>query len=389
MSDVVIIGGGASGLVAALTAASENNRVTLIERQARVGRKLLASGNGRCNLTNTNPPEGHYHGEGAALACEIIRGFDELSFFRSLGLIPSEQYGGRVYPLSDSANSVLDVLRFALEAKGVELVTGATIKTAGKTGDAFSIVTENRVFLADRLIVACGGKAGGKLGGVSDGYDILKSFGHRCSKIYPALVPVYTEGDYTRSLKGVRAEASVRLGGDSSRGELQFTERGVSGPAVFDLSRKASTEGGELEIGFLPDGEDILPLLTARRDEMPELECGSILAGILHSRLSLALVKYSGLRPSESIGSLTDKKLAEIAYNCSHFRLKIKSTAGFDDAQVTAGGTSTKDFNPDTLESLLVPGLYACGEVLDVDGDCGGYNLRWAWASGHLAGQLK
>ena len=388
MNTVTVIGGGASGLVAALTAAKEN-RVVLIERQSRVGRKLLATGNGRCNLTNTNPPEGHYHGNGAELACCLVRGFDELEFFRSLGLAVSEQYGGRVYPLSDSAASVLDVLRFALDAAGVETVAGSPAKAVDFRDGSFNVITGSRVITSDRLIVACGGKAGGKLGGVSDGYEILSHFGHSCSRLYPALVPVYTEGDVTRSLKGVRAEAKVSLAGKTASGELQFTERGVSGPAVFDLSRLASTDGGTMEISFIPEGEDILPVLLKRRQEMPALEAGSILNGILHSRLSMAVVKYSGLRPSESIGELSGKKLKEIAYNCEHFRLRIKGTASFDDAQVTAGGVNTAEFRPDTLESILQPGLYACGEVLDVDGDCGGYNLRFAWASGHLAGLLK
>lgn len=387
---VLIIGGGASGMTAAIAAARDkNNKVTLLERQARVGRKLLATGNGRCNLTNTSPVEEHVHGGGAGLACKIMQDFDELAFFSSLGLVSVEQYGGRVYPLSDSAGSVLDVLRLALDASGVEVVTGANVRTAEHRNGRFYVVTETAVFEADRLIVACGGLAGGKLGGVRSGYDILRSFGHGCTKLYPALVPVFTEGDITRSLKGVRAETEVRLGSSVSRGELLFTERGVSGPAAFDVSRLAATEGGMLEINLLPGQDDILPILRKRCTEMPSLEAGSLFAGILHSRLGLAVIKYSGLRPSSLCSSLRAADLEKLAYNCSHFCLEVKGVGSFDDAQITVGGIEASGFKPDSLESRLCEGLYACGEVLDVDADCGGYNLRWAWASGYLAGQLK
>ena len=373
MKTVLVIGGGASGMMAALTAArGADSRVVLLERQQRLGRKLLATGNGRCNLTNTSAGIENYHGEDPSFARQALERFtpaDTLAFFASLGLLTDEEYGGRVYPLSNSANSVLDVLRFALEAAGVEVHSACRVASVHRERGGFAVICENGRFFADALIVACGGAAGGKLGGVSDGYEILKSLGHSRTKLYPALTPLLTAPEYPRALKGVRADAAVTLRqADAvlarSEGEVQFTDSGVSGPAVFDVSRAASVCGAGGTIGFDffrgLDSEELLAMLRARRDAYPGLEAGELLCGMLHNRLGRMCVKYAGLG----------------------------GAAGFDGAQVTAGGVSTAQFDPRTLESRLVPGLFACGEVLDVDGDCGGYNLQWAWASGALAGRL-
>ena len=388
--DILIVGGGASGLMAALSAsANEKNNITVLERQDRVGRKLLATGNGRCNITNTNASGKSYHGENPSFASYALEQFgpaDTLSYFESLGLICREMYGGRVYPLSDSANSVLDVLRFACIQKGINIATGTFVEACGFKNGRFYAYTSKEVYSADRLIVACGGKAGGKLGGTGDGYSILKSFGHKCTKLYPSLVPVFTNDELTRSLKGVRAEVEIRLNGIKRQGELQFVEKGISGPAAFDISREAAIKGGEISIDFLTG--DVSGILKMRRENMPSLECGSILTGIVHNRLSIALVKYCGIKPSLPVSELTDDDIASIALACRCFKLNIKGVGNFDSAQITVGGISTRDFDSHTMGSLLVPGLYACGEVLDIDGDCGGYNLQWAWSSGFLAGQI-
>ena len=400
MRQVVVIGGGASGMLAALTAAEEpENRVILLERQQRLGRKLLATGNGRCNLTNTAAAPEHYHGAEADFVRPALEKFgpaDTLRYFHSLGLLTVEEYGGRVYPLSNAANSVLDVLRYALERAGVELRCGCPAREIRRHGAGYAVVTEADTLKADALIVACGGCAGAKLGGVKDGYELLKPLGHKRTGLFPALVQLLTAPEYPRALKGVRCPASLRLGaGESvlaeSRGELQFTDNGVSGPAVFDLSRAAATggEGLTLHIRLLPLEEaEILSLLRERQAGYPELPASEILTGMLHNRLGRMLVKYAGLSPNTPLRELTEAELGALARACVDFRLPVKGTEGFDHAQVTAGGLRTADFDPRTLESRLAPGLFACGELLDVDGDCGGYNLQWAWASGRLAGRL-
>ncbi|MDO4990158.1 MAG: aminoacetone oxidase family FAD-binding enzyme [Eubacteriales bacterium] len=402
METVIILGAGASGMVAALTATEDKNRrVLLLERQQRAGRKLLATGNGRCNLTNTGASPARYHGAEADFVRPALEAFPPeaaLAFFRELGLVTVTETGGRVYPLSDSANSVVDVLRFALDAAGVELRAACPARAVRREkGGGFSVVTDAETLRADRLIVACGGAAGAKLGGVGDGYELLAMLGHRRTALYPSLAPILTEPEYPRALKGVRADCRLRLlgGGETlaeTAGELQFTETGVSGPAAFELSRAASVGGKGLTLSadfFRELPSDAVPaLLRARRSRFPALNASEALTGMLHNRLGRMLVKYAGLDMNAPLSSLSDAELDRLAQSCRDFRLAVRGVAGFDAAQVTAGGVRTSGFNPETLESWYVPGLFACGEVLDVDGDCGGFNLQWAWASGRLAGRL-
>ncbi len=400
MEKVIVIGGGASGILAALTAAEDpNRRVLLLERQQRIGRKLLATGNGRCNLTNTGASGAHYHGENPAFALPALERFgpgDALDFFHSLGLLTQEEYGGRVYPLSNSANSVLDVLRFALDKAGVEQRCSSPVRAVRRDKQGFAVETENETLRADKLILACGGAAGAKLGGVTDGYQLAKSLGHKRTGLYPALVQLLTEPEYPRALKGVRVICSLRLKRKAfllarASGELQFTETGVSGPAVFDLSRAAATggDGLSLHIALLPQSpEELLALLGRRRESYPALPASEILTGMLHNRLGRMLVKYAGLPADRPLGELGEEDLRALVRACGDFCLPVTGTEGFDNAQVTAGGLRSSDFDPRTLESRLVPGLFACGELLDIDGDCGGFNLQWAWSSGRLAGRL-
>ena len=398
---VAIIGAGAAGMAAAITAsASGEHEVLLLERQARVGKKLLATGNGRCNLTNRAADVSHYHGTDPSFVIPALREFSvsqTLDFFQSIGLYTVTEPGGRVYPYSDQANSVVDVLRFALERKNLTLRAGTEITGVKKQGDQFAIRSGGEVFRADRLIVTCGGAAGTKLGGGLSGYQLLRSLGHHCTKLYPSLVQLKTNDELVRSLKGVRANASLRLVLNDSilataRGEVQFTEYGVSGPAVFDLSRAASTASeSELHLDFLPDrsAEDILSALCIRISRFPHLNCEDLLTGILHNRLGRVVLRDVGVPLNLPITALNWKQLIAVVDDCRDFRLQVLGTMGFDNAQVTAGGICTQEFYAETMESRIVPGLYAAGEVLDIDGDCGGYNLQWAWSSGQLAGELR
>ena len=398
---VAVVGGGASGMMAALTAAKvPGRRVHLIERQQRVGRKLLATGNGRCNLTNRSAAPGDYCGTDAAFAAPALDAFPPeitLAFFRELGLLTVTEPGGRVYPLSDSANSVLDVLRFALEQSGVTQHCGTPVEELrrGKRGFVLSGEALGRLE-ADAVILACGGAAGAKLGGVTDGYRLGKELGHRRTALYPSLTRIRTEPELPRALKGVRVQAGLRLtrGGvllAESHGEVQFTETGISGPAGFDLSRAAACGGDRLtlHLRLLPfDEETLLGLLRARCGQFPNLEAAELFTGMLHNRLGRVAVKAAGLPMQGALSSLTDAQLRAAARKCLDFCLPVLGVDGFEAAQVTAGGLRTDEFDPRTLESRLVPGLFACGEVLDIDGPCGGYNLQWAWASGALAGRL-
>ncbi len=401
METVIVIGGGASGMMAALTAAeAPERRVLLLERQQRVGRKLLATGNGRCNLTNTGACLSNYHGADRTFAAPALAAFPPektLAFFHSLGLVTVEEAGGRVYPLSDSANSVADVLRFALEARGVELRVSCPARRIRRLERGFEVLTDEGALSADKLIVCCGGAAGAKLGGVMDGYELLKELGHRRTALRPSLVQILTAPEYPRALKGVRADCALTLyaGGrvlGRSAGELQFTESGISGPAAFDISRAVSEGGDGLSISadFMRDyaPERVLQLLRDRQKALPGLPASDFLTGMLHNRLGRMLVRYAGFRQESPLSSFTVKETEALARAVKNFRLPIRGTAGFDSAQVTAGGIRTDGVNPETLESRTVQGLFLCGELLDIDGDCGGFNLQWAWASGRLAGRL-
>lgn len=397
-----VIGAGASGMTAALTAVRLGHEVTLYERQARVGRKLMATGNGRCNLTNTGAGPSNYHGEAPDFVRPALEAFPSeaaLDFFRGLGLLAREEWGGRVYPLSNSANSVVDVLRQALDAAGVELIAGDRVRELRRAGSGYSVTTESgdkRSF--DAVVVACGGLAGEKLGGGRDGYELLKALGHTRTALRPALVQITTEPMYPRSLKGIKADCALRVLSRgrllaSSCGELLFTETGVSGPAAFDVSRAVSEAGDakmELEIDFLRDytSEEVLAHLQNRVKTAPELPASELLTGSVHNRLGRMLIKYADVEAVAPLSALSERELRTVAAACKRFKLPVRGTEGFANAQVTAGGIRTSEFDPRTLESRLCPRLFACGEVPDIDGDCGGYNLQWAWSSGVLAGHL-
>ncbi len=392
---LAVIGGGAAGMMAALTAAQAGADVLLLERQARVGRKLAATGNGRCNLSNRHASAQHYHGGDPAFVRPALEAFgvpETLSFFRSLGLLTVTEADGRIYPFSDTANSAVDVLRFACEAAGVRLLAGAAVTALRRQGRGFLLETEGESVRADRVIVACGGAAGGRLGGVRDGYALLRALGHSVTSLSPSLVQLKTDGN-VRALKGVRADAAVNLRKDGallaqSRGEVQFTEYGLSGPAVFEISRGARP-GTEAELDLLPlcSLEETEALLRDRVASLPALPASELTTGMLHNRLGRVLTQAAGIPPTAELGRLTPAQLGAVAGLLKSWRMKVTGDLGFDSAQVTAGGADVSQFDPRTMESRLVPGLYAVGEVLDVDGDCGGYNLQWAWSSGRAAGK--
>ena len=397
MTDTIIIGGGAAGMAAAIAAAEAGGRVTLIERQSRVGRKLLATGNGRCNLSNRAAGDGtHYHGEQPGFSRVALARYgveDTLAWFRALGLITAEEPDGKLYPYSNMAGSVLDVLRFALERPGITVRCGERVTALRRERGGFAVETETDRLRAGRVILAAGGCAGAKLGGVTDGYQLAAALGHSRTALHPALVQIKTDPTYPRALKGVKADAAVHLlrGREclaETRGEILFTEYGVSGPAIFELSRAAATggEGLRLSLDLLSgwtEAETAAWLRARRRAGLSET--AQLLTGTLHTRLGQTVCRAAGFtnQPPET---LTDGDLDRIARSLRGFSLPVTGVCGFDQAQVTAGGLRTAEFDAETLESRLVPGLFAVGEVLDVDGDCGGFNLQWAWSSGRAAG---
>ena len=393
-----IIGAGASGMAAALAAAEfENVQIVLMERQARVGRKLAATGNGRCNLTNLHAVADCYHGDAPQFASSALAQFDvskTLTWFEDLGLYTVAEESGRVYPYSDQANSVVDVLRFALEKPNIQLLTGFEVKKVKRLEDGFRVESADETVLCDKLIIACGGLAGTKLGGSMSGYQLLRSFGHKCTKLRPTLVQLKSSWNGCASLKGVRANCHVQILHDGqlhseSQGELQFTEYGLSGPVIFEVSRDVCQSRGNwtAKLDLLPDkGVDWLTKQMLRR-KATNWKAEDLLTGILHNRLGRVITQSAGIAAYVPIAQLETEEIEAVSGAVKSLEVTLTETMGMDAAQVTAGGIVTAEFDSNTMESRIVPGLYACGEVLDIDGDCGGYNLQWAWSSGHVAGR--
>ena len=394
---ITIIGGGASGMAAAL-AAAENpaSQVILVERQGRLGRKLQATGNGRCNLSNLHASQGGYHGNDAAFSEYAISRFSPeaaLSWFRSMGLFTVAEASGRVYPYSDQANSVVDVLRFALDKPNITVKTGLEIEKVKKIASGFRLEGGGETLDCDKLIIACGGLAGTKLGGTMSGYKLLRSLGHHCTRLRPALVQLKSSWGGVTGLKGVRANCHAEILHDGrlfseSTGELQFTEYGLSGPVIFEVSRDVCQQKGDWSclLDFLPGVPEEALLEELKRRRNTALPASELLTGILHNRLGRVLTQAVGVPSGRDIAELSDAALRDAVRAVKAFEVPLTETLGMDSAQVTAGGIETSEFDNTTMESRLVKGLYACGEVLDVDGDCGGYNLQWAWSSGRLAG---
>ena len=391
-----IIGAGASGMAAALAAAENPEvEVLVLERQSRVGRKLLATGNGRCNLTNLHALEGGYHGESPDFSKEALTRFspeETLAWFRSLGLYTVAEPSGRVYPYSDQANSVVDVLRLAMDKPNITLVTGFTVEKIRREPEGFTLSSREDSYFCHKVIVACGGLAGSKLGGTMSGYQLLGKLGHRSTRLRPALVQIKCGWGGVVGLKGVRANCHVKIFRDEalfaqSTGELQFTEMGLSGPVIFEISRDVCFGKGDWEarLDFLPEMSpaELEAMLLERQQRNFPME--ELLTGILHNRLGRVLTKAAGIGGRQA-GELTREEIGQVCRTVKAFAIPLTEPLGMDSAQVTAGGVLTENFDPQTMESRLVPGLYACGEVLDVDGDCGGYNLQWAWSSGRCAG---
>ncbi|MBO5868614.1 MAG: NAD(P)/FAD-dependent oxidoreductase [Oscillospiraceae bacterium] len=396
--NIVIIGAGASGMMAAI-AASQNPsvQVTLLERQTRVGRKLQATGNGRCNLTNLHADSVHYHGEDADFVISALTAMgvkETLDFFRNLGLFTVAEESGKVYPYSDQANSVVDVLRLALNRHNILLKTGFEAEKIVKGASGFDVYGSEEVLHCDKLIVACGGLAGSKLGGTMSGYKLLGKLGHKSTRLRPSLVQIKSNWGGLAALKGVRANCNVKIYRDDclfaeSTGEIQFTDYGISGPVIFEVSRDVCQGSGvwTAHLDMLPmcDAEELRNELQRRTAEA--LPMDELLTGILHNRLGRVLTKAAGISGKATTAELNKEDVDSVIRTVKNFEIILTEPMGMDHAQVTAGGVLTTGFYPDTMESKVVPGLYACGEVLDIDGDCGGFNLQWAWSSGYLAGR--
>ena len=392
-----IIGGGAAGLFAACRLAGAGAEVVLLEKQERVGRKLLSTGNGRCNLSNLHASPADYRGyaEYIEAALRALSPEDAMARFATMGVLCAPDGEGRVYPVSGQAAGVLDALRLCAAESGCETVTGFEAAKLARRGARFVVTSaDGRAVEADFALVACGGLAAPKLGGCGDGYKLLETFGHEVSPKYPAIAAIRTDPAAVRALKGIRMRGEIALvcGGRELRrevGEILFGDGIVSGIAAMQLARALNLnqrrgQACELRLSFLPGAEP--DFIHRRAAQLPKRTMEDFLSGVVPKRLGQVLLRAAGVeRLSVTAAELTPAQCRAILEVLTGWTLPARGTLGFDQAQVTCGGAKLKSFDPNTLESRLVSGLFAAGEVLDVDGDCGGFNLHWAWASAELA----
>lgn len=392
-SDCIILGGGASGLAACAALARSGMRITLIERLDRVGKKIMASGNGRCNLSNEDMAPSYY-GSAASFVAQMYEQTppDEvLGFFRALGLMTSSE-DGRIYPRTMMASSVLDVLRAACECENVTLITGkeAVSLTPSRRGGWSVQLSDGEGVFAPIVLCALGGCASPHLGTDGAGVRLLEKLGHSAGRQVPALVQLKCDHGALRSLKGVRVQTTLALEIDGSvaaqeAGELLFADYGVSGVCVFQLSGMAaqaldSKKRVRLLLNLLPEVDDAYAWLRARIAAHPAQTALGLFTGVFPRLLSMAILKEAGISPDVQAVRLGDAHLRALAGSISGFALPVTGTQGFKNAQVTRGGIALDEVDPRTMSSRLFDGLYILGETLDVDGPCGGYNLHFAFA---------
>lgn len=394
--DVLILGGGASGLLAGVMLSRAGLRTAILEKGPRVGKKLAATGNGRCNLTNLHASADDF-GAAAGFVRPAMEAYPPqavVDIFESLGVVCRPDEEGRVYPMSNQASSVLDVLRAACAENGCEEITDCCVTDLRRKGNEWLAHAEDgRVFSAGKILMAMGGQAAPNLGGCPDGVRLLKAMGHRTAPCFPALTPVKCDHPRLKALKGIRAAGAATLLIDrrpaaSEEGEILFQDYGLSGIAVMQLSGAAAqalSRGKNVSLSLNLCGMDraeALYTLTKRRKLLALRAQENFLTGYLNKRLGQTLLKMAGCEDMTApSGRITDAQMTALADLLTGWTLPVASTMGFAQAQVTRGGVANDEFDPRTLQSRRHPGLYAAGEVLDVDGPCGGYNLQWAWAS--------
>ena len=399
-TDIAIIGGGASGLAAAVSAMKNKNvRVEILEKYPRTGKKLLATGNGRCNLYNENASHDIFFGA-KAFARHALSAFDRDEFFASVGLEIRTTDNGLAYPMSNQASAVLDCLRFTCqEAGAAETVDFHAAKIEGKKGK-FRITSEKGdIVFAKRVILATGSMAQPKLGGNDAFKTLLKPFGHSFERCLPALSYLKTNPNDVTGLKGMKYQGDIALlmdGKEIARetGEILFSENGVSGIAAMQLSLYAAepfSKGRKLSVRMSPlpmTRAQAVSFIEKRKNLFPERTLDELLTGVVVKRIAQAAFKRAGVSPlTRNASSLTRSEIEKTARELTEWECPVIGMGGFDVCQVMLGGVNCGEFDEKTMESKLVPGLYAAGELMDVTGPCGGYNLTWAWASGVLAGR--
>lgn len=415
---IAVIGGGASGLIAAIAAREKKADVTIFEKNDRVGKKLLMTGNGKCNLSNRDFRTDYYRSTGEQDLRMFFDAFgveETVAFFEQLGMLVKNK-NGYLYPASEQAGTVSDILRFACMRSGVDIKTMAEVKKITKNAETFVVEVREEIaseekekaekgsvrkekYCFDRVILACGSKAGPKNITSGSGYLLAKSFGHHVTELVPALVQLRCAGDFFKQIAGVRTECELTMCVDGTekqkeRGELQLTDYGISGIPVFQFSRYAAEalkKGKQVQVflNFLPgfSDDEYTEFIHNRFKRQKDQTAEQFFLGITNKKIIGLFLKQSGLKPEEKIEEANRKKWEKVFILLRRFVVEIKEPNPFENAQVCAGGVCLEEISGQ-MESKIVSGLYLAGELLDVDGRCGGYNLQWAWTSGYLAGHF-
>lgn len=397
--DIAVIGGGAAGLTSAIVAKNSNpdNKIVVIEALERVGKKLITTGNGRCNITNRFVATDKYRSDDINAVKNILENYDvdtAVSFFESIGVTVVFENDGRAYPMSYQAASVVDALRFTAEEKGVEFILGTHIDDIIYNGN-YELINENKSILARSVIIATGLLSGGdKIGSTGKIFNLLKTKGLKAERLSPSIVQLKTDTDITRQLKGIKLNANVTFLAENKPlrkefGEVLFTDYGLSGPPVLQVSGLTERVTGKKEISLdlIPDNtqNEIFNKLKSRRKMLKNRTAENFLVGFINKRVGQVLLKKSNVNLHEKTEEITDNSLKTLTLLLKDLRFNVTSTTGFINSQVTSGGIMLQNIDTKDLQCKKFKGMFFAGEILNVDGDCGGYNLQWAWSSAMAA----
>lgn len=395
MVDIIVVGAGAAGLVASITAARAGYSVTLLEQNSKIGKKIFVSGNGQCNIDNKYINTNRFHGEDSEFINAVLQGYDFQAvekFFTSIGLELVEGKEGKMFPMSLQASSVVDLLEYEAIKNGVEIRCECSVTSIDKEADTFMVQTSQGKQTSKRLLLASGSPAAPQLGGSSVGYDLAEKMGHTLIPSHPSLVQLCSEENWVKGCAGVKIAGNAKLYANGKyitekKGDLLFTNYGISGLAILDISREVSTRLAtyhycELSLDLMPEfSKEKLTNLLLDRIQNNSMPLTLWLQGILNKKLIPIILEQSNCKATNQ-NELNRKEISKLVYAIKNLKLSINDTKGFKGAEVATGGINTREVNPQTMESKLVPNLYFAGEILDVDGDRGGFNFHFAWVSG-------